>query len=73
MPKTAKKSSPTSREEQALVDSMIGASGTHFFKGFYNIYDPMEYVTDLQGQGAIEVYNRMRRSDAQVRDRKSVV
>lgn len=45
----------------------IGASGTQFFKGMFNISDNLEYVNDLKGRKAIETYNRMRRSDGQVK------
>jgi hypothetical protein len=53
-----------SEKEMSL---MIGASGTQFFKGFYNISDSLEYVQDLKGERALRTYNQMRKSDPQVK------
>jgi hypothetical protein len=42
----------------------LGASGVQFFDGMIS---GEEYLTELQGTKGIDVYDRMRRSDAQVR------
>lgn len=55
------------KNSEKELELLIGASGTQFFKGFYNISDTNEYVVDLKGQKAIQTYNRMRKSDPQVK------
>lgn len=44
----------------------LGATGTQFFNGLYNIRNADEYVSDLQGSKALSVYNKMFKSDGQV-------
>lgn len=58
--------SPTAPKEDP-VQVLVGASGTQFFSGFFNISDADEYSPDLKGSKALTVYNRMRRNDAQVK------
>lgn len=49
------------------MEQLLGAAGIHIFSGFFNLSDADEYVQELKGQKALATYNRMRRSDAQVR------
>lgn len=50
----------------AAVGRVIGAAGTLFFKGIYNIKDEEEYVTELSPGRALRTYNRMMRNDGQI-------
>lgn len=54
-------------EIEKVVELLVGASGTQFFTGFFNISDADEYVQDLKGIRALETFNRMRRGDGQVK------
>ena len=55
------------KQKPESVELVLGATGTQFFKGFYNISDSLEYVQDLKGIKAIQTYNRMRKNDGQVK------
>lgn len=66
MAKTVKEIKNNAPKTQEL-NLHIGATGTRFFKGFYNIKNPFEYVSNLEGSKALDTYNRMRKSDSQVK------
>ncbi len=63
---TAIESQPATKGTQA---SARGSSGTKIFAGFFS----EEYLPELKGRAAAEVYDKMRRSDGQVKMLTSAV
>lgn len=56
----------TPNTDPTPIEVNIGASGTIYSSGFFNISDVSEYVTELKGDRALRTYNKMRKSDPQV-------